>query len=132
MDRRPISLLCSKIRKTNLRSAQNSTGRSSRAYSRSSLSCSRSSLSCSRSSLSYSRSSLSCSRFSRLNWIIVGSPRITVQYFSRVYFRKGLDHSPYTHTSAVLRLECSLDCISGSVGHQQNIFRSFSHCQRFF
>ena len=36
------------------------------------------------------------------------------------------------YTSAVLRLECSLDCISGSVGHQQNIFRSFSHCQRFF
>ena len=35
-------------------------------------------------------------------------------------------------TSAVLRLECSLDCISGSVGYQQNIFRSFSHCQRFF
>ena len=34
-------------------------------------------------------------------------------------------------TSAVLRLECSIDCISGSVGHQQNIFRSFSHCQRF-
>ena len=32
-------------------------------------------------------------------------------------------------TSAVLRLECSLDCISGSVGHQQNIFRSFSHCR---
>ena len=25
-------------------------------------------------------------------------------------------------TRAVLRLECSLDCISGSVGHQQNIF----------
>ena len=24
-------------------------------------------------------------------------------------------------TSAVLRLECSLDCISGSVGHKQNI-----------
>ena len=37
-----------------------------------------------------------------------------------------------TRTSAVLRLECSLVCISGSVGHQQNIFRSFSHCQRFF
>ena len=35
-------------------------------------------------------------------------------------------------TSAVLRLECSIDCISGSVGHQQNIFRSFSHCQRLF
>ena len=35
-------------------------------------------------------------------------------------------------TSAVLRLECSIDCISGSVGHQTNIFRSFSHCQRFF
>ena len=35
-------------------------------------------------------------------------------------------------TSAVLRLECSIDCISGSVGHQQNILRSFSHCQRFF
>ena len=35
-------------------------------------------------------------------------------------------------TSAVLRLECSIDCISGSVGHQHNIFRSFSHCQRFF
>ena len=35
-------------------------------------------------------------------------------------------------TSAVLRLECSLVCISGSVGHKQNIFRSFSHCQRFF
>ena len=34
-------------------------------------------------------------------------------------------------TSAVLRLECSTDCISGSVGHQQNIFRSFFHCQRF-
>ena len=28
-------------------------------------------------------------------------------------------------TSAVLRLECSLDCISGSVGHQQNIFVHF-------
>ena len=27
-----------------------------------------------------------------------------------------------TYTRAVLRLECSLDCISGSVGHQQNIF----------
>ena len=27
------------------------------------------------------------------------------------------------YTSAVLRLECSIDCISGSVGHQQNIFR---------
>ena len=39
---------------------------------------------------------------------------------------------PESETSAVLRLECSLDCISGSVGHQQNIFRSFSHCQRFF
>ena len=26
-------------------------------------------------------------------------------------------------TSAVLRLECSIDCISGSVGHQQNVFR---------
>ena len=25
-------------------------------------------------------------------------------------------------TSAVLRLEYSIDCISGSVGHQQNIF----------
>ena len=35
-------------------------------------------------------------------------------------------------TSAVLRLECSIDCISGSVGHQQNMFRSFSHCRRFF
>ena len=31
-------------------------------------------------------------------------------------------------TSAVLRLECSIDCINGSVGHQQNIFRSFFHC----
>ena len=31
----------------------------------------------------------------------------------------------------MLRLECSIDCISGPVGHQQNIFRSFSHCQRF-
>ena len=39
---------------------------------------------------------------------------------------------PESETSAVLRLECSLDCISGSVGHQQNIFRSFSHCTRFF
>ena len=27
----------------------------------------------------------------------------------------------------MLRLECSIDCINGSVGHQQNIFRSFSH-----
>ena len=36
-----------------------------------------------------------------------------------------------TVTSAVLKLECSIDCISGSVGHQQNIIRSFSHCQRF-
>ena len=34
-------------------------------------------------------------------------------------------------TSAVLRLECSIDCISGSVGHQQNILRLFYHCQRF-
>ena len=34
-------------------------------------------------------------------------------------------------TSAVLRLECSIDCISGSVAHQQNMFRSFSHCQCF-
>ena len=39
---------------------------------------------------------------------------------------------PSMYTSAVLRLECSIDCISGSVGHQQNILRSFSHCQRFF
>ena len=37
----------------------------------------------------------------------------------------------YTDTSAVLRLECSLDCISGSVGHQQHIFRLFYHRQRF-
>ena len=36
------------------------------------------------------------------------------------------------HSNAVLRLECSIDCVSGSVGHQQNIFRSFSQCQRFF
>ena len=35
-------------------------------------------------------------------------------------------------TSVVLSLECSIDCISGSVGHQQNIFGSFAHCQRFF
>ena len=35
-------------------------------------------------------------------------------------------------TRAVLRLECSIDYISESVGHHQNIFRSFSHCQRFF
>ena len=35
-------------------------------------------------------------------------------------------------TGAVLRLECSIDFISGSVGHQQNIFRLFYHCQRFF
>ena len=35
-------------------------------------------------------------------------------------------------TSAVLRLQCSIDRISGSVGHQQNIVRSFSHCRRFF
>ena len=35
-------------------------------------------------------------------------------------------------TSAVLRLACSIDCISGSVGHQQNMFSSFSHCQRLF
>ena len=25
-------------------------------------------------------------------------------------------------TSALLRLECSIDCISGSVGHHQNLF----------
>ena len=36
-----------------------------------------------------------------------------------------------TTTSAVLRLECSIDCISGSVGHQQHIFRLFYHCPRF-
>ena len=42
------------------------------------------------------------------------------------------DGSDASITSAVLRLECSLDCISGSVGHQQNIVRSFSHCRRFF
>ena len=37
-----------------------------------------------------------------------------------------------TWTSALLRLECSIDCVSGSVGHQPHIFRSFYHCQRFF
>ena len=36
------------------------------------------------------------------------------------------------YTSAVLRMECSIDCINGSVGHQQNMFRSFAHRQRFF
>ena len=40
--------------------------------------------------------------------------------------------SELNKTIAVLRLECSIDCIRGSVGHQQNISRSFSHCQRFF
>ena len=25
-------------------------------------------------------------------------------------------------TSALLRLECTIDCISGSVGHHQNVF----------
>ena len=40
-----------------------------------------------------------------------------------------IDNDSGAHTSDVLRLECSIDCISGSVGHQQNIFRSFSHCQ---
>ena len=39
---------------------------------------------------------------------------------------------PIITTSAVLRLECSIDCISGSVNHEQNIFRLFSNCQRFF
>ena len=33
--------------------------------------------------------------------------------------------------SAVLRLECSLDCIRGSVGQQQHSYRLFYHCQRF-
>ena len=41
-------------------------------------------------------------------------------------------HCRCVATSAVLRLECLNDCISGSVGHQQNIFRSFPHCQHFF
>ena len=39
---------------------------------------------------------------------------------------KGAVYGLLDDTSAVLRLECSIDCISGSVGHQQNIFRSFS------
>ena len=47
-----------------------------------------------------------------------------IQYYVDVYFEYK--------TSAVLRLECSIDCISGSVGHQQNIFGLFFHCQRFF
>ena len=42
-----------------------------------------------------------------------------------VYVRWVWGRGPI-YTSAVLRLECSLDCISVSVGHQQNIFRSFS------
>ena len=31
-------------------------------------------------------------------------------------------------TSALLRLECTIDCISGSVGHHQNVF-SFIFCR---
>ena len=34
-------------------------------------------------------------------------------------------------TSAVLRLECSLDCVSGSVGHQHHSYRLLYHSQRF-
>ena len=48
------------------------------------------------------------------------------------YSSQAVGHVSATGTSAVLRLECSIDCISGSVGHQQNSFHSFSHCQRFF
>ena len=33
-------------------------------------------------------------------------------------------------TSAVLRLECSLDCVSGSVGHQHHSYRLLYHSQR--
>ena len=43
------------------------------------------------------------------------------------------DFSTPTHllTSAVLRLECSLDCVSGSVGHQHHSYRLLYHSQRF-
>ena len=34
-------------------------------------------------------------------------------------------------TSAVLRLECSLDYVSGSVGHQHRSYRLLYHSQRF-
>ena len=34
-------------------------------------------------------------------------------------------------TSAVLRLECSLDCVSGSVGHQHRSYRLLYHSQHF-
>ena len=46
----------------------------------------------------------------------------TCMYFTRYIFKQVLACQCGTWiTRAVLRLECSLDCISGSVGHQQNI-----------
>ena len=38
------------------------------------------------------------------------------------------DHPGQVCTSALLRLECSIDCRSGSVGHHQNLF-PFIFCQ---
>ena len=57
----------------------------------------------------------------------------TMPLSAHAAFHSSVGLQPYsTPTSAVLRLECSIYCISGSMGHQQNIVRSFSHCQRFF
>ena len=82
-------------------------------------------------------------RYIEQNVLCVGNVQLTiVDCFVSEAFREYHDdlrdhisdntiNRPKSETSAVLRLECSIDCIRGSVGHQQNIFRSFSHCQCF-
>ena len=46
----------------------------------------------------------------------------TLALSNEVFLLSAASDGVSTDTRAVLRLECSLDCISGSVGHQQNIF----------
>ena len=66
-----------------------------------------------------------------LSWYLVAGVRPDMRFIVHKILLRYELHADIVTTSAVLRLECSLDCISESMGHQQNIFRSFSHCQRF-
>ena len=47
------------------------------------------------------------------------------------HFKDAVQAHSNLRTSAVLRLECSLDCVSGSVGHQHHSYRLLYHSQRF-
>ena len=45
--------------------------------------------------------------------------------------RRNIAYRDKRLTSAVLRLECSLDCVSGSVSDQHHSYRLLYHPQRF-